>query len=223
MARCARFSAVVATILIAFLASPAYAVTVMFNNAYADLTVTGSMTNADGSTTYYVTYTFDFSTWDADNCLDDSDDGYDRCGAARATHLGAIDFGFGGPENPEQELLSTNASGVWSTVDVGANANGCSGGGRNAVCTQVDDPSMVAVEGMYVWDFAVTYDRYSPDADDFRIRAWFVECVEYEGCENAGLMSLRSGVPEPGTLGLLGAALLLVGFSRRRLAMTSGS
>lgn len=220
MTRYIRIFAAATMMLIAFLASPAHAVTVRFNNAYADVTITGSMTNEDGSTTYFVTYTFDFSTWDPNSCVDDSDDGYDRCGADRATHLGAIDFGFGGPENPVAELLSTNAPGVWLSSDVVANANGCDGGGHNSVCAQVDDPSLVAVEGMYVWEFALTYDRYVPDPDDFAIRAWFVECFEYEGCDNAGLMSLRSGVPEPGTLGLLGAALLVIGFSRRRRGLS---
>lgn len=194
------------------LAQTANAIPVVFNGATADLSITGSTTSPDGSTTYTAVFSFDFSGWDT-SC----DSGGDECGALRATHLGAIDFGFGGPENPEAILLSTTASGSWSVFDVGANAGGCDGGGTNSICAEVNDPSLVATSGTYRWVFAVTFEDYVPDDRDAKIRAWFVQCADVNECGNAGLMSLRTtGVPEPGTLGMLGACLLLLGFSRRR-------
>lgn len=203
----------------------AYALPVEFNGASADLSIVGSTDNADGTTTYRIVYTFDFSGWDPSSCLDTSDDGYDNCGAVNATHLGAIDFSFGGPENPDAVLVAdmTTAPGSWLIFDEVANANGCDGGGRNSVCALADPLYSVDVnsDATYQWVFDVTYTRYTPSDEDVAVRAWFVQCAEGAGgvsCENAGLMSLRSSVPEPGTLGMLGAGLLLLGMSRRRKA-----
>ncbi len=140
----------------------------------------------------------------------------------RAGHLGAIDFSFGGSENPNAVLVSTTAPGTWTGFDVVANANGCSGGGRNSVCLEVGSPGLVPPDGTYQWVFDVTFEDFDPNIEDAAVRAWFLDCMRGEVCRNAGLMSLRTtGVPEPGTLGLLGASLLLLGFSRRRW-LTSG-
>lgn len=195
------------------LAQTAHAVPVVFNGATADLSLVGTTSNADGSTTYQVVYSFNFAGWDT-SC----DESLDSCGAVHATHLGAIDFSFGGPENPLAVLVSTNAPGVWTGFDVVANANGCAGGGHNSVCTQVDDPSLVAIAGgNYEWVFDITFEDYVPNFEDAAVRAWFLRCYTGEGCDNAGLMSLRTtSVPEPATLGMLGTSLLLLGFSRRR-------
>ena len=194
------------------LAQTANAVPVVFNGATADLSITGSAMNPDGSTTHTAVFTFNFSSWDT-SC----DPSGDECGALRSTNLGAIDFSFGGPENPEAILLSTTASGSWSVFDGVANANGCSGGGRNSVCAEVNNPSLIPTSGTYRWVFAVTFEDYVPDDSDAAIRAWFVQCYDFNECGNSGLMSLETtGVPEPGTLGMLGACLLLLGFSRRR-------
>ena len=206
----------------------ANAVPVEFNGATADLSIVDSTDNTDGTTTYRIVYTFDFAGWDPTNCVDTSDDGMDSCGAERATHLGAIDFGFGGPENPDAVLVSdqTTAPGSWVLFDVVANANGCDGGGRNSICALADPLYSVDVNSgnSYQWVFDVTYDRYVPNDEDAAIRAWFVQCSEGAGgvsCENAGLMSLRTSVHEPGTLGMLGAGLLLLGMSRRRKRATA--
>lgn len=206
----------------------ANALPVEFNGATADVSIVDSTDNVDGTTTYRIVYTFDFSGWDPSDCVDTSDDGMDSCGAERATHLGAIDFGFGGPENPDAVLVSalTTAPGSWSLFDQVANANGCDSGGRNSrgrnsICALADPLYSVDVNSgnSYQWVFDVTYDRYVPNDEDAAVRAWFVQCSEGAGgvtCDNAGLMSLRTSVPEPGTLGMLGAGLLLLGMSRRR-------
>ena len=213
MRKVVRFLTIFSALIAVFgLSNTANAVPVVFNGATADLSITGSAMNPDGSTTYQVDFSFNFAGWDT-SC----DPSGDECGAQRATNLGAIDFSFGGPENPEVDLLSTTASGSWSESDGVANANGCSGGGRNSVCAEVTNPHLIPTSGTYRWVFAVTFEDYVPDDRDAAIRAWFVQCYDDYECDNAGLMSLRTtGVPEPATLGMLGTSLLLLGFSRRR-------
>jgi PEP-CTERM motif-containing protein len=213
MSRTARNLSIVVALIAVFAMSPAaHAVPVEFNGATADLSLVSETTNADGSTTYRIVFTFDFTGWDTD-----CDDSLDSCGALNATHLGAIDFSFGGPENPDAVLVSTTAGGNWTGFDVVANAKGCDGGGSNSICTEVDNPFLVAVNGTYEWVFDITFQDYVPDLNDAAVRAWFVQCLDNYECDNAGLMSLRSSsVPEPGTLGMLGAALLILGWSRRR-------
>ena len=96
------FSALIAVFV---LSNTANAVPVVFNGATADLSITGSAMNPDGSTTYQVVFSFNFAGWDT-SC----DPSGDECGAQRATHLGAIDFSFGGPENPGAILSPAPAS-----------------------------------------------------------------------------------------------------------------
>ena len=168
-----KISALTLVIALFSLSPAAHAVPVEFNGAIADLSLVSTTSNADGTTTYRVVFTFDFTGWDTD-----CDDSSDNCGALNATHLGAIDFGFGGPENPLASLVSTTAGGMWTGFDVVANANGCSGGGRNSICTQVNNPFLVAVDGTYEWVFDITFDDYVPDFNDAAIRAWFVQCAD---------------------------------------------
>ena len=218
MRKVVRFLTIFSALIAVFgLSNTANAVPVVFNRATADLSITGSTTNPDGSTTYTVVFTFDFTSWDASSCVDSDGDDMDSCGAENATNLGAIDFSFGGPENPEDVLISTTADGNWETFDEVANANGCDGGGHNSICAEVGNPSLVAIGGTYEWVFHVTFEDYVPDIQDAAVRASFAECFDFNECGGAGLMSLRTtNVPEPATLGMLGTSLLLLGFSRRR-------
>ena len=120
-------------------------------------------------------------------------------------------------ENPDV-VLSANPSGNWTLFDVVANANGCDGGGRNSICAMVDPLHTLSVTSSetFQWVFDVTYESYVPTDEDAAIRAWFVQCLDAYECGNAGLMSLRTSVPEPGTLGMLGVGLVLLGVARRR-------
>lgn len=195
----------------------AHADPVSFNSATADLSLIDTTHNGDGSTTYRVVYDFDFTNWDT-SC----DRSSDSCGAIRATHLKAINFGFGGSENPLTELVSTTAGGRWFGSDGHANANRCSRGGRSSICTQVNNPYRVEVAGEYQWVFDITFQEYVPDTSDTAIRAWFVRCRNAHRCRNAGRMSLRTdsvSVPEPGTFGMLGAGILFMAWNRRRRSL----
>ena len=196
---------------------------VEYNDATASLELIGTAINIDGTTTYTIEYVFDFTGWDVSGTCASDDD---TCGAERATHLLAVHFSFGGSESPDATLISVTPSTVGgvSLTDTVANSGGCAAnGGSNNVCAEINDPWLAPIfdttgaGNTYTFQFEVTYsDTFVVDIEDANIRAAFSECTDADNCTDAGLMSLRTKVPEPGTLGLLGLGLIGIGLQRRR-------
>lgn len=142
-------------------------------------------------------------------------------------YIASIDFGISGNHVTSSSLLDTNAAGTWSSGETGpTNASGggqCQGTSDVFVCSDdIIDGIDQATAGNIWWKFKVTFED-AITAESLRngghIGAFFCginSANDRLNCGDGLSQSSPIGVPEPGTLSLLGAGLLGLGLMKRK-------
>jgi hypothetical protein len=141
-----------------------------------------------------------------------------------ATEINAVNFALGGITGPG--TLTTNATGVWATAiheNIDSNGDGCNSPKGNSPfdCAEATSTSgFAALNGStYFWTWTgVTFSSFTAADDHVGIK-YNNGSQTLSGVITSDTVSVRT--PEPSSVLLLGFALPLVYFARRRLGLTA--